>query len=71
MSFLENDDPFSKFLFIILLLIGFIVVMNLSMKLITALLYTNNPILVKGMVPGNVPIVIQQDPSISGSIPVE
>jgi len=71
MSFLENDDAFSKFLFIILLLIGFIVIMNVSMKLITALLNTNKPILVKGMVPGNVPIVIQQDPSISGSIPVE
>jgi hypothetical protein len=71
MSFLENDDPFSKFLFIILLLLGFIVIMNLSMKLITALLNTSSPILVKGMVPGNVPIVIQQDPSISGSIPVE
>jgi len=71
MSFLENDDPFSKFLFIILLLIGFIVIMNVSMTLITALMNTNKPILVKGMVPGNVPIIIQQDPSISGSIPVE
>ena len=71
MSFLEDDDPFSKFLFIILLLIGFIILMNVGMTLITMMLSSNKPFLVKGLVPGNVPMVIQQDPSIKGAVPVE
>jgi hypothetical protein len=71
MSIFTDSDPLSKFVFIILLLIGFIVAMNIIMAIMSRILHSPSPYLVKGMVPGNVPLVIQQDPSISGSIPIE
>lgn len=71
MSFLTDSDPFSKFVFLILLLIGFIVALNIMMMLMNYLFHSSSPYLVKGMVPGNVSMVIQQDPSISGAVPVE
>ena len=71
MSFLTDSDPFSKFVFLILLLIGFIVALNIMMMLMNYLFHSTSPYLVKGMVPGNVSMVIQQDPSISGAVPIE
>jgi hypothetical protein len=71
MSFLNGDDSFSKFLFLILILIGFIVALNVSLSLFELFMNGNNPYLVKGMIPGNVAYVIQQDPKIKGSIPIE
>ena len=71
MSFLTEGDPFSKFIFIIALLIGFIVLLNISMALLTYVMHNPSPYLVKGMIPGNTTMVIQQDPSISGAIPIE
>jgi hypothetical protein len=71
MTFLTDDDPFSKFVFLILLFIGFGLSINLLMAVITYLMHTSSPYLVKGMVPGNVSMVIQQDPSISGAVPIE
>jgi len=70
MSIFNSDDPLSKFLFILCILIGFIVIMNISVSLLSMVLVNTKPYLIKGMVPGNVPVVIQQDPSISGAIPV-
>ena len=69
--FLDNTDPVSKFFFLILLFIGFIVLMNLCMAIITYFLHSPSPYLVKGMISGNEAMIIQQDPSISGAIPVE
>ena len=69
--FLSNNDPFSKFVFLIMLFIGFIVLLNLFMAFITYILHSPSPYLVKGMISGNEPMVIQQDPSISGAIPLE
>jgi len=71
MSFLEESDPFSKFLFLIFLLIGFIILINISMSVLALFINNNSPYLVKGMIPGNISYVIQQDPSITGAIPVE
>lgn len=71
MEFLLGQDSFSKFLFLILLLIGFIIVMNVSLSLFSLFVNNNSPYLIKGMVPGNVSYVIQQDPLIAGAIPIE
>lgn len=71
MTFLTDDDPFSKFVFLILLFIGFGLTINLLMALMNYFMHSSSPYLVKGMVPGNISMVIQQDPSISGAIPIE
>jgi len=69
MSFLDADDPLSKFLFIMMLLIGFIIVVNIGITITSYLLNNDNPYVIKGMVPGNVPIYIPQDSS-ANSIPI-
>jgi len=71
MTFLTDDDPFSKFVFLILLFIGFGLTINVLMALLSYFMYNPSPYLVKGMIPGNVSMVIQQDPSISGAVPIE
>jgi hypothetical protein len=71
MSFLTDSDPFSKFIFIVMLLIGFIVLLNISMAIITYIMQNPSPYIVKGMIPGNMTMVIQQDPTITGAIPIE
>lgn len=71
MTFLTDDDPFSKFVFLILLFIGFGLTINILMALMNYLMHSSSPYLVKGMVPGNISMVIQQDPSISGAVPIE
>lgn len=65
-----DNTPFSKFLFILMVFIGFIILINLSVTVLPMFINTN-PYLIKGMIPGNIPYVIQQDPNISGSIPIE
>lgn len=71
MTFLTDNDPFSKFVFLILLFIGFGLTLNVLMAIISYLMHSSSPYLVKGLVPGNISMVIQQDPSISGAIPIE
>jgi hypothetical protein len=71
MTFLTDDDPFSKFVFLILLFLGFGLTINILMALLSYFMHTSSPYLVKGMIPGNVSMVIQQDPSISGAVPIE
>ena len=71
MSFLTNEDPISKFLFLGLVFLGFVVLLNLFMMVLSYFVNTPSPYLVKGMIPGNIPMVIQQDPSLSGAIPIE
>jgi hypothetical protein len=71
MTFLTGEDPVSKFLFLILLFIGFGLAINVIMALMTYLLEPSSVYLVKGMIAGNAQMVIQQDPSISGAVPIE
>jgi hypothetical protein len=70
-SFLDRDDSFSKFLFLILIFVGFIIIINVSLSLFSVFINNNSPYLVKGLIPGNIAYVIQQDPTITSSIPVE
>ena len=70
MSFLTDNDAFSKFLFLLLLLIGFVIILNGTLSIIELATKTNNPYLVYGSIPGNKPYTIKQDPTKSGSIPI-
>lgn len=71
MSFLDNDDTTSKFLFVVMLIIGFIVVLNAMIAIISYLFSSDNTYIIKGIVPGNVPIYIPQEAGAPGSIPIE
>jgi len=66
----NTDSPISKFLFILAVFIGFVILINLSMTILP-FFGSNNPFLVQGMIPGNIPYVIQQDPNVQGAIPLE
>ena len=69
---MDEDTPFQKFIIIMSALIIFTICMMVGVNLIGYLVGPSaNPYLVKGLIPGNVPLVIQQDPSIKGSIPIE
>jgi hypothetical protein len=70
-SLLRGDEPFDKFLFLILIFVGFIVIINVSLSLFSMVVNNSNPYLVKGMIPGNVAYIIPQDPSVTNSIPIE
>lgn len=71
MSFLTNDDITSKFVFVIMLIIGFIIAINLIIMLISYLFTPDNKYIIKGIVPGNVPIYIPQESGAPGSIPID
>jgi hypothetical protein len=71
MTFLTGEDPVSKFFFLLLLFLVFGLTMNIIMALMTYLLEPSSVYLVKGMIAGNAQLVIQQDPSISGAVPIE
>ena len=71
MSLLDGDDPISKFLFIVMLLIAFIIALNLIITLISYLFSPDNKYIIKGIVPGNVPIHISQEAGAPGAIPIE
>ena len=69
---MDEDTPLQKFIVIISALIVFIICIMIGMNILGYFLGPNaNPYVVKGLVPGNVPLVIQQDPNIKGSIPIE
>jgi hypothetical protein len=71
MSFLDGDDTISKFLFVVMLLIAFIISLNLIITLISYLFSPDNKYIIKGIVPGNVPIHISQEAGAPGAIPIE
>ena len=69
---MDQDTPFQKFIIIISALIVFTICMMIGVNLLGYILSpSSNPYLVSGLVPGNIPLIIQQDPSIKGSIPIE
>jgi hypothetical protein len=68
----ETDTPLQKFLVIIMALIFFTITMMVGINLLSLFLGpTTSPYLIKGLVPGNVPLIIKQDPNIQGAIPIE
>lgn len=71
MSFLEDDDPMSKFVFLIVLIFCFTILINLGMYLVDKMLTVKNPYLIKGMISGNIPYVITQDPSLDTTVTID
>jgi len=68
----ETDTPLQKFIVIILALIVFVIGMMVGINVLSLFLGpSDSPYLIRGLIPGNVPLIIKQDPSIEGSIPVE
>lgn len=67
----SEDSTTSRFIFIILLLIGTIILIQVFINVVPWLMSTNSPYLVKGMIPGNASVVIHQDQNLSGAVPIE
>jgi hypothetical protein len=64
-EFLQSNTIIAKFVFLILVVIGFLFLMNLGVILLSYFLSpSNNPFIIKGMIPGNIANTFVQDPSI-------
>ena len=70
-SFISTNSLISKFAFLILVLILFMVALRLGSSLISWLMSpSNNQTLIKCMINAKQPTILPQDPSISGSKPI-
>ena len=70
-EFLDSNSIIAKFVFLILILIGFMFLINLGIYLIGYFTKINqNPYIVSGLISGNSPLVITQDPSSSSSVTI-
>ena len=67
---MDESNPLVRFLFILLVFVACIFFIQFFLKVVPWLFSTNSPYLIKGMVPGNTPLIIYQDPSVQGSIPL-
>ena len=62
-GFLQSNTIIAKFAFIILVLIGMLVLLNLGVILMSIIFGpSENPFLIDGMIDGNDSMVISQDP---------
>jgi hypothetical protein len=67
-----DDTPLQKFIVIMLALIVFTICLLVGVNIIGYFFSpSSSPYLISGMVPGNVPLVIKQDPSLSGSVYIQ
>ena len=64
------ESPLVKFFFILGVFIACVIVIQVFIKVVPMLFSTNSPYLIRGMIPGNTPVVISQDPHTHGSIPL-
>jgi hypothetical protein len=70
-EFMESNSIISKFVFLVLVLVAFMVLMNVGIKLIAYFMTpSRSPYIVKGLIGGNSRRVISQDPSKSGAITI-
>jgi len=70
-SFLQTNTIISKFAFLILVLILFVLAIRLGSSLITWWLTpSNNPSLIPCMIDGKQPMIIQQNPALDKAIPI-
>ena len=70
-SFLETNGLVAKFGFIVFVIIAFVILLRLGTYILGYLFsYSTDPILIDGKVDGDDYLVINQDPNISGSIPI-
>lgn len=67
---LDESSPLVRFLFILLVFIACVIFIQAFIKLVPLLFSTDSPYLIKGLVPGNTPLMISQDPSVQGAIPL-
>jgi hypothetical protein len=71
-AFLESNSMIAKVAFVLLVLIGFIILLALGTIFITYLSSPSaNPYLVNGMISGNYPLTITQDPSQRQSVYIQ
>jgi hypothetical protein len=72
MTDFEEDTVLQKFIVIVLAIIIFVICMIIGMNVLSYFFSpSGSPYVVKGLVPGNIPLIIKQDPSLTGSIPIE
>lgn len=70
-EFINSNSIISKFVFLLLVLIVFIMLMNLGVYIISYFLRPNTtPYVVKGLINGNRQIIVPQDPTNSNSITI-
>lgn len=70
-EFLNSNSAIAKFSFLLLVIFVFVILLRLATALLALIFAPNpNPILIDGMVDAKKMIVVTQDPSIKGSIPV-
>ena len=69
-SYMDVENPVVRFLFILIVFIACIIVIQVFIKLGPLFFSTNSPYLIKGMLPGNSHVVISQDPTVQGAIPL-
>ena len=68
-EFLQSNSIIAKFAFLIMVIFGFVVAFNLGINAIGYFINgAANPYLIKGMIEGNNPMVISQDPKKLGSV---
>jgi hypothetical protein len=70
-DFLQSDSLVAKFAFLLLVIFGFMILLRVGIFLISWLLSsTDSPHLINGMVDASQMLIIPQDPSAKGSIPI-
>jgi hypothetical protein len=70
-GFGHSNSMVSKFAFILVVLLVFVVVLQMGMGVLTWFLGPNgSPKLINGMVPGNETVIFNQDPNSDSSVPI-
>jgi hypothetical protein len=70
-SFLESNSLVSKFAFLLLAILGFIILLRIGISVLTFFLQpSNSPQLINGMVNGNQQLTFIQDPSVNGAVTI-
>lgn len=70
-GFLQTNTIIAKFVFLIIVIIGFLFLLNLGINFMNYLFSANdNPYLVYGMQDGNKAVIIPQDPNASDFVPI-
>lgn len=70
-EFLNSNSIVAKFAFLLLVIVLFILLLRLGASIITWLMSPDpNPILLKGAADGNTALSYDQDPKITGSVPI-
>ena len=70
-EFLESNSLVAKIAFLLLVLIGFIVLLQIGVRIMSYFFnYNKSPFLINGMIDAKQMMVIPQDPNVSSAIPI-